>query len=312
MKKAKKAKMKEYDLIIVGGGAAGMSAGLYAVRQGLSTLMIAREMGGQLSLINNIENYLGFMKASGAELISKFTEQFNNYKIPVEMEEVTDIEIKGKKFLVRTMSKEFIAKTVLITTGRISRKLNVPGENRFYGRGISSCTICDAAFFKGKTVAVIGTGDSALHAVLHLSSFAKKIFLLTKYPKLKGEKIRQEKVLELAKAKKVEIIYETKVTEVHGETSLEGIKFEHKGKTIDLPLNGIFIEIGMNPETDIIDFLKKTEKNEIIINMKNETSVPGIFAAGDCTDIPDKQLIIAAGEGAKAALSAARYIEMND
>jgi len=300
---------KSYDLIIVGGGAAAMSAGIYAARQKIKTLVIAKEIGGQLSLITSIDNYLGFPNASGMQLIKAFSEHFNQYKLPIEKDEVTDIEKKGNRFIVKTEKKEFESKAVLITTGRISKKLNVPGENKYYGKGISSCTICDAALFRGKTVAVIGTGDSALHAVLHLSAYAKKIYLLTKYDKLKGDKIRMGKVNNLEKEKKVEIMYRAKVMEVFGDKFLRGIKIEHGGKKKELSLDGIFIEIGMSPETDIINFIEKNEKNEIMINMKNETNVPGIFAAGDCTNVPDKQLIIATGEGAKAALTAVKYLE---
>jgi len=310
MVKSKSEKIeKKYDIIIVGGGSSAMSAGIYAARQKIKTLVVTREIGGQLSLITVIDNYLGFPNASGMDLIKKFSEHFNQYNLPVVKEEVHDIEKKGNSFIVKTDKNKFESKAVILATGRISKKLNVPGENKYYGKGISSCTICDAALFNGKTVSVIGTGDSALHAVLHLSAYAKKIYLLTKYDKLRGDKIRMEKVSNLEKQKKVEVLYQAKVTEVFGDQFLKGIKLEHNKKLRELKLDGVFIEIGMSPETEIIDFIEKNERGEILINSKNETNVKGIFAAGDCTNISEKQLIVAAGEGAKAALSASRYLE---
>lgn len=299
---------KKYDLIIIGGGPAGLSAGIYAARQKLKALMIAKDFGGQLLLTSSIENYLGFKQISGIELTKRFEEHFKGYNVPVEKNEVTEIAKKGGNFLIKAGEKEFESKAIIITAGRVSRKLNVSGENRFYGKGISSCSICDAPLFNGKTVSVIGTGNSAVNAVLHLAEYAKKIYLITKYDKLKGDKIKINKILELEKRRKIEILYEAKTLEVLGKDFVDAIKIRHKEKEKILKVDGIFIEIGMMPETEFIDFVEKTEKNEIIVNNQCESSIKGIFAAGDCTNSTEKQIITSAGEGCKAALNAAKYI----
>ncbi len=294
---------KTYDLIIVGGGPSAMSAALYAAREKINFLIISKESGGQLNLITKIDNYLGFQNSSGIEVLKKFKNHLNSYNINLIKDEVLNIKSNKKNFVLETKNKSFKCRSLIIATGRISRKLNVPGEIKYYGKGISSCTICDAALFNQKDVAVVGSGNSALQAVLHLSEFAKKIYLLTKYKKLKGDRMRIEELMKLTKKGKAKILYESKIKEIIGK-----IIIKHHNKLKTLEIDGMFIEIGMTPKTDMIDFVNKNEKNEIIINQNNETNVPGIFAAGDCTNIPAKQLAIAVGEGAKAALNSFNYL----
>ena len=302
-------KSKEYDIIIVGAGPAGMSAGIYAARQKLKTLMIARSLGGQLSLATSVENWPGIKSISGFELTKQFEEHLRQYDISIESEEVSEIRKSKKGFSVKTSNDEFSCKAVIVTAGRISRKLNVPGESRYLGKGISSCATCDAPLFGGKTVAVAGTGNAAMNVVMQLSKYAKKIILLSKYNKLKGDKVVIDRINDLKKKEKIEIFHSSKTLEIIGDKFVNAIRIEHGGKEKTLKVDGVFVEIGMTPETDFIDFVHKNEKGEIIVNNNCETNTKGVFAAGDCTNVPYKQIVISAGEGAKAALSASKYLD---
>ncbi|MBU2523065.1 MAG: FAD-dependent oxidoreductase, partial [Nanoarchaeota archaeon] len=318
----------EYDIIIVGAGPAGIAAGIYTARQKLKTLMITKDIGGQLSLTASIENWPGIKSISGYGLLKTFEDHLKQYDLALENGEVLDIGKNGKGFVVKTPDKTFFCRAVIVTAGRISRKLNVPGENKYLGKGVSSCGTCDAPLFNGKEVAVAGTGNTAMNVVLLLSRYAKKINLISKYDKLKGDKVVVDRINDLKKKGKIEIFYSSKTLEIMGDDENPGfchagkrsisqhkfvnaIKIEHNGKEKILKVDGIFVEIGMTPETEFAD-VKKNEKGEIIVNNNCETDVKGIFAAGDCTDVPYKQIIISSGEGAKAALSASKYIDSLD
>lgn len=303
-----------YDLIIVGGGPAGITAGIYAARQKLNTLLITKSFGGQVARkAVAIENYPGFEEISGMELIQKFEKHLRKYKIDIERDSITKIKKIGKNFFVWTKSKnQFQARAVIIASGADPRPLEVPGEKKFIGRGVSYCSICDGPLFSNKTVAVIGGGNAGFEAAIFLSKFVKKIYILEYAPKVGADETNQERV---KKTRKTEVITSAALKQIKGKEFVDSIVYQNRktGKNITLPLEGVFVEIGSQPATSFIKGLVDfNEKDEIKINPRNnQTKTPGLFAAGDVTDVKDKQIIIAAGEGAKAALSVYEYLQKN-
>ena len=304
--------MEIYDLIIIGGGPAGITAGIYAARQKLNTLLITKSFGGQVARkAIMIENYPGFEEISGMELIQKLEKHLRKQKIDIERDEVTKLKKIGEKFFVQTKSKNrFQSKAVIVASGADPRPLEVPGEKEFIGKGVSYCTTCDAPLFANKTVAVIGGGNAGFEAAIFLSLIAKKIYILEHGKKVGADEINQERV---RKTKKVEIITNTALKRIRGNQFVNSIVYQDRKnrKNITLPVEGIFVEVGSQPATSfvkgLVDF---NEKDEIIVNPKTgETRIRGLFAAGDIDDVPYKQIVIAAGEGAKAALSAYNYLQ---
>ncbi|MEM2083745.1 MAG: FAD-dependent oxidoreductase [Nitrososphaerota archaeon] len=296
-----------YDLIIIGGGPAGITAAIYATRNKINFMLITVNIGGQVVLSSQIENYTGFQYITGEELKKKFQEHLDKYKFNLKMEEVKKVERGNNLFKVITDSSTYLSKTVIIATGRRPKELKIPGEAKFKNRGVTYCAICDAPLFEDLDVAVIGGGNSGLEAVLQLIKIAKSINLIEINPELKAEKILIEKALA---SNKVKIWTSTKIKEIIGDETVKYIKIERNGKEILLPVQGVFIEIGSVPNSEIVDFVDKNVFGEIIVNCKCETNIPGLFAAGDVTNVPEKQIIIAAGEGCKAALSAIKYLRM--
>jgi len=220
--------------------------------------------------------------------------------------EVSSVKKDGKNFKIEASSGEsFSARTLIIASGKKPRMLNVPGEREYKNKGVAYCSTCDGPLFAGKTVAVIGGGNSALDAALAMMKIAKKVYLINIHEKFIGDAVMQDKV---KAAPNVEILAGTKTLEIVGEKFVKGIKVETKGKSLDIALEGVFIEIGMIPNSDFIDCVEKNEDKEVLIDSASQTSCPGIFAAGDVTDVPDKQIIIAAGDGAKASLAAFKYL----
>ena len=301
-----------YDLIIIGGGPAGITAGIYAARQRLNTLLITKEFGGQIALkAINIENYPGFKEISGLDLTKKFEEHLRKQEIKIEMDEVGKIEKKVKNFLIYTLGKNvFETKTVIIATGGDPRPLEVPGEKEFLGKGVSYCTNCDAPMFSEKIVAVIGGGNAGFEAAIALSRWAKKIYILEYGEKVNADLENQERV---KKIKKIEIINNAQAKEIKGEKFVNSLIYLDRKteKEISLAVEGVFIEIGRQPATSFVKGLVEfNEKDEIKTNpFTGQTSCSGLFTAGDCDNIPYKQIVIAAGEGAKAAISAYAYLE---
>ncbi len=303
--------MKEYDLIIIGGGPAGITAGIYAQRQKLKTLLITKEFGGQISRkAVKIENYPGFLAISGQELIEKLVNHLKKYPIEIELDEVTTVEKKEEKFFVRTKSKkEFVSKALIVASGADPRPLEIPGEKEFLGKGVSYCPTCDAPFFKDKVVAVIGGGNAGFETAIFLANYAKKVYILEFSDKVKADKENQERA---EKTGKVEIILNARAKEIKGKDFVEGLIFEDRisKKNIELKVEGVLIQIGNIPATSfvkgLVDF---SERDEILVNFETlETKVPGLFAAGDCNIGKYRQIIIACGEGAKAALAAYDYL----
>jgi thioredoxin reductase (NADPH) len=301
--------MKEYDTIIIGGGAAGLTAALYAGRKKLKTLIVSIDLGGQTLLTDNIENYPGFDSTPGPDLMAKFQSQATKFGAEVVMGEANDIKKVSKKFEVKLSNGEkYTGKTVIVASGKTARKIGVPGEDKFMGRGVSTCATCDAAFFKDKEVIVVGGGNSAFEAAELLTKFAKKIYLVHRNDKFRADEITIEKVKKL---KQIEILAFSQLKEIKGDKFVDGVTIENlESKEIrEVKASGVFIEIGYELKTDWLkDLVKRNNKNEIIIDDRCNTSQSGVFAAGDVSTVPYKQTVISAGEGAKAGLEVYKYI----
>lgn len=298
-----------YDLIIIGAGPAGITASVYAARKRMDFLVISKDIGGQAAWSGDIENYTGYQFITGPELASKFEEHMRKYKISVkENEAVREIKKTGNTVSVLTDKATYEARSVIIASGKKTKELNVPGEKEFKNRGLTYCATCDGPLFSGKDVAVIGGGNSALDAALQLIKIAKHVYLINIGRDLTGDSIMQDKVKESGI---VTILNNTEVIAIIGEKMVSGIKINKEGKEETLPVQGVFVEIGLMPNVEFAGMLEKNSLGEIKVNDRNETNVPGIFAAGDATSIAEKQIIIAAGEGSKAALSAFRYLLQN-
>lgn len=295
--------VKIYDVIIIGAGPAGLTAGLYAVRNGLKTGIISKDIGGTANSILLLENWPGF-KGTGAELMKKFYEQLQKYKIDFMVQEVKLIEKIKNYFIVNRKIK---CKTIILATGTQRKKLNLPKEKKFIGKGVSYCVTCDSFFFKGKTVGIVGGSGGATASALVLSGIAKKVYVFYRGEKLRCEKINAEK---LNKKKNVEIHYNSFPIKIIGKNKVEGMEIlERKTKKM-FKLDGIFIEIGAEPLTNFAKKLKlKLDKeNRIIVDENMETSAKGVFAAGDITHHKLKQVIVASGQGAIAAKSAGDFL----
>lgn len=299
-----------YDLIIIGGSAAGASAGIYAIRRGLKVLILAGDLGGEVATSGDIENWLGIQHTNGLELSQQFQDHVKSYHPDIEEGvKVGKIEKRGGYF-VATISdgKEHEAKAVVVATGLHPRELNVPGEKEYRLKGVSYCTVCDGPVFRGKTTAVIGGGNSALEAALMLADLCPKVYVINKNPQFKGEQILIDN---LNKKSNVEVIYSAKTTEIIGDGKFAtGLMYaDAEGQEHTLEAAGMFVHIGQVPNSQLVpDEVTKNKFDEIEVDLGCATSVPGIFAAGDVTNIPHKQIIIAAGQGCSAALSAVAYI----
>jgi len=294
-----------YELIILGAGPAGITAAIYAARKKIDFIVLATNIGGQVVLTSEIENYTGFQYITGEELSAKFREHLEKFGFQLIVEEAQKVEREGDNFIVKTDVETYLGKTVIVATGRIPRELKVPGEAEFKNRGVAYCATCDAPLFEGLDVAVVGGGNSGLEAVVQLTKIAKSIRLIEVSPQLKADAV----LIEKAEASgKVDFLTSTRILEIVGDRTVTGIRVQRDGKESSLPVQGVFVEIGSTPNSGIVDFVEKNQWEEIMVNSKCETSVHGLFAAGDVTDAPEKQIVVAAGEGCKAALSAFRYL----
>lgn len=304
---------KIYDLIIIGSGPAGMTAGIYAARKKLKTLILTRDIGGQAAWSSDIENYTGFMMISGGELTKKFEQHLEEFKDEVELRLISSGVKKLAKgaagFVVTTGdNQEEQARAVIIASGRVPRKLGIKGEDEFLNRGVTYCAWCDGPIFAGKDIAIIGGGNSALDAALNVAKIVKQIYIINIEERLAGDQVMIDKVRQ---AQNVRVINLAEVKEIKGDKFVSSIKIvDHSsGLDKDLAVEGVFIEAGSLPATDYLgDIIKLTGDKEIAIDKNNATSMEGIFAAGDATDIIEKQIVIAAGEGAKAAIQAAKWL----
>jgi len=298
--------MKIYDLIILGAGPAGITASVYAARKKMDFLVLSLDIGGQTAWSGDIENYTGYQFITGPELTLKFEEHMKAFSAPLNMPEAAR-DIQKEKDLVKVITdkNEYISKTIIIATGKRPRMLDVPGEKEFKNKGVTYCATCDAPIFKGKKVAVIGGGNSALDATLQLMKISPKVYLINIAQSLTGDPIMIESV---KKSANVEIFNSSKVKEITGDKFVNRIAIEKEGKIQAYDVEGIFIEVGLIPNSEFDKITKHNEYGEIIVDCHNATSVDGIFAAGDVTTVPEKQIVIACGEGSKATLSAFRYL----
>ena len=297
---------KIYDLVIIGAGPAGITAAVYAARKKMNPLVVTKDIGGQASLSGDIQNYTGYQFISGPELAIKFEEHMRKFNFEIkENEEVKELISRKGTFLVKTDKDNYQAKTVIVASGKRSRELGVTGERKFRNKGLTYCATCDGPLFAGRDVAVIGGGNSALDAALQLIKIANHIYIINITDSLTGDGIMREKI---RVDNKVSIFNNSRVKEILGDSFVRAIKIEEDKEEKILAVQGIFVEIGLIPNSEFAPSLEKNERKEIIVNQRNETNIPGIFAAGDVTNVPEKQIIIAAGEGAKAVLSAFRYL----
>ena len=298
-----------YELIIIGGGPAGVTASVYAARKKIDFLLLAGDIGGQAAWSGDIENYTGYQFVTGSELTLKFEEHLRKYKFPIkESEKVIEISKQANIITVKTVKGEYRSKTLIIASGKRSLELNVPGEKELKNRGVAYCATCDGPLFAGKDVAVIGGGNSALDAALQLTKIARNVYIINNTPALGGDKIMRDKLIKTAN---VSIINGAKVEKISGKSVVSDIVINENGASKEIPVQGIFVEIGLIPNSEFANILEKNELQEIIVNNSCETNAPGIFAAGDVTDVPEKQIIIAAGDGAKATLSAFKFLMRN-
>lgn len=298
-----------YDVIIVGAGPAGLSAAIYTIRKLMKTLIISKDVGGQVTWTNDVDNYLGFSQVNAAELVAKFESHVKTFGVEkVIGKNVSAVDLAGRiKRVTLEDGKTYYGKTVVIATGGSHRPLKVPGEKELLAKGVSYCSTCDAPLFDDADVAVVGGGNSALEAVLDLVNIARRIYLISLTP-LTGDSLYQEKVRH---SDKVEILTECRPTRILGDAMVQGIEYQSlmTGETHAVEVEGVFVEIGLLPNSSIfIDTLATNKKGEILVDKECRTGMAGVFACGDVTDVPYKQVVVAVGEGAKAALSAYEYL----
>jgi alkyl hydroperoxide reductase subunit F len=295
-------------LIVVGAGPAGVTAAIYAARKKMSVLVLSERVGGQAVFSGEVANYPSYQVISGAELAKKFFDHLSIFPgVEYEEGEVVSLSRDADEcFTVRTRNGLFRARSLVIASGARPRQLGVPGEKEFAGKGVFYCAVCDAPLMRDRVAAVVGGGNSALDAVLQLEKVARKTLLFTINSELQGDEVMKEKVLA---SRKISVFYSALVARIVGGKLVSGMEVLVNGRKKFFAVDGVFVEVGYEPSTGFArGFLKLNEFNEIIVDRRQAASVPGVFAAGDCTDSPAKQIIVAAGEGAVAALSAWKYL----
>jgi NADH-dependent peroxiredoxin subunit F len=299
-----------YDVIIIGAGPAGMTAGIYTARKKLRTLLLGKSLGGQMVWSADVENYTGFSMITGADLTLKFEQHLESIKEDLEIQtgvEVVNIDRNITSFAVEDKTgRIYYGRALIIASGKNPKHLGVPGEDKYFGKGVATCATCDAPLYKNKDVAVIGGGNSAMDAILALSKVARRIYSINLMEQWSGERILQDKISALPN---VQFFTNTKTLEIIGEAVVTGVKVQTLGQVEQvLPVQGVFVEIGYTPSSDFDHLTEKNAQGEIKVDQNLQTSVPGIFAAGDINDAWGEQIIIAAGEGAKAAMAVSDYL----
>jgi len=298
-----------YDVIIIGSGPAGMTAAIYSSRKGLKTLVLSKDVGGQLNLSAELENYLGYSYIEAPDLIKRFEEHVARFDITsVIGEEVVNLEVADKIKLVHTQAgNRYQGQTLIIASGKYPRSLGIPGEARLLGKGVAYCATCDAPFYKDKVVAVVGGGNSALEAAGELQRWATHVYLVVRST-YSADDILIDRVTRM---EKVDVLLNYDTLEILGERQVTGLRVRARDDHSEriLAVDGVFVEIGLMPNTAFaMDVLELNATGEIVIDCQTHTGVPGVFAAGDVTNVHDKQVLVAAGEGVKAALRAHEYL----
>lgn len=319
---------KVYDLIIVGGSAAATAAGIYAARRNLNFKIISKDFGGEVATSGEIGNWPGINKTDGVTLSQQFKDHLKFYNVEpeegVEVEKITkqvdglfcltaksgeSVKMASEKlsdFQGSTLKCDYLAKAVIVTTGVHPRELNAPGEKEFRNKGVSYCTVCDGPLFSGRVTATIGGGNSALESALMLADISTKVYVINKNPSFKGEQVLIDNLLT---KKNVEIIYNANTEGFVGDSFLTGLKYTDQSGKHEIKVDGAFVHIGMIPNSYVVSSdVQKNNFGEIMVNKNCETNIPGLYAAGDVTDVPFKQIVIAAGQGTTALLSAVNYL----
>jgi thioredoxin reductase (NADPH) len=307
--------MNSYEVIIIGLGPAGCTAGIYATRFGLKTLVIGKEPGGQANEAYEVDNYPGLLRMKGIEIMNRFREQTEALGAKILYTEAVDIKKKGGGFIVKTESGEYEAKSVIIATGAKKRRLDIPGENELRGRGVSYCATCDTPFYRNKTVAVVGGGSAAVMSALMLTEHARKIYLA--YRKCKNDMRAMPAWVKMAEENpKIEMVFNAIPKRIEGSNLVEAIVFEKEGKGLKLKVEGVFVEVGSIPQTELAQKLgvKIDDNGKIKVGCDMVTNIKGVFAAGDVTSgsADFEQIITSAAEGANAARSAYKYVRKRD
>ena len=304
-----------YDVIIVGGGPAGLTAAIYSLRARKKVLLIERMVpGGQIAYTTVVENYPGIKKISGAELSEQMFEHAKSFGLEVVFSDALEMELNAKIKTVKTHSGTFEGKTVILCLGASAKQLNLPNEKKFIGRGVSYCATCDGNFFKNKKVAIVGGGNSSLEDSLHLAGIAKEVYVINRKDKFKGEHILIEQAENMCKVNEnYKIIYNSAVEEIIGEDKLSKIKVQNliTKDEKELDVDALFIAIGRKPDTEMLNGLLELENGYIVTNEKMETSIAGVYAAGDVRKKQLRQIVTAASDGAIASINTNEYILNN-
>jgi thioredoxin reductase (NADPH) len=302
--------MAAENVIIIGSGPAGLTAALYTARANLNPLLFTgNEIGGQVSITNEVENYPGFPEGlTGPEMVEKFQKQAERFGARIEYAEVTEVDFGAEPFRVKSYDNEYEAQAIVIATGASARKLGVPGEVEFTGRGVSYCATCDGFFFRDKDVIVVGGGDSALEEGVFLTKFASRVRVVHRRDQLRAGHTLQERA---KRNEKIEFVWDTVVTEINGDGAVESVRVENvkTGQASTLEAEGVFVYIGHYPNSQLFQGkLEMDDHGYLITNQRTHTSVPGVFAAGEIADPVFRQVVTSAGEGCKAALEVEKYL----
>ncbi len=300
---------RAYDIVIIGGGPAGLAAGLYAARARRRTVLLEKGViGGQIALTELVENYPGVPSVNGFDLGQTMLKQAESYGLETQSPAVTALEQEGKRWLVRTTDDEYAAKAVIVAAGADYNKLGVPGEERLTGRGVSYCATCDAAFFKGRHVAVVGGGDAAMDEGLFAGRYADKVTVIHRRDQLRASAILQERALANPK---MEFVWSTVVTEILGDATVTGVGLHNRetGEDSTMDVAAVFIFIGQHPNTDFLrGLVSMDEGGHVLVNHWMETELPGLYAVGDARQNAARQVVTSAGDGATAAIAADHYL----
>lgn len=300
---------RTYDVLVLGAGPAGLSASIYLIRKGLDLGILSDDVGGQVAWTSSIENYLGYRLVEGAALVAKFNEQLETFEVAVGLgEKVEEVREGPEGFEVTAQGGTFRARSLVLATGKRPRMLGVPGEKELLGKGVAFCAICDAPLYRDRATAVVGGGNSGLEAAIDLAKGSPSVFLIERRERLGGDEVlvRQVEGLET-----VQVITGAEVREILGDRRVEGVRVRRIATSEErtIPVEGVFVEIGLDPNSEAFrNLVALNEWGEVKVDCAGRTSRPGVFAAGDVTSVPFKQIIIAAGDGATAGLSAYEYL----